>query len=485
MKTTCPILAILLFSCVGYGQQANVTATIASYAGGSVTATFQQQGGGSPPASQQQVSGPINSSGAFSLLAWNNAYSGYAPSATVFNICASGSNPSTCYSATVNISGSSQDISSAFAGAPTPPGSGGIGSVSGTAPIVAITTGDSVAVSCPSCATGSGLSGMTAGQVPVAATATTVTSSKPLAGTAAGIVTGPTSAINGDIAFFNGTTGQISDGALAGSAVVTLTGTQTLSNKTVNAVTPATFVFLDPTSSVQTQLNSKAPVASPTFTGTATIPIGLLGPGSAMNGDATSTPSTLMQVTATNSGSTSGIPSGYSCAIQHVLDSGTTYDAVANCKGNSISGRLFTYFSAGHALGSESYTQVSSLTSGGQYIAVGAVMGTNIFAPTAATATPGTGVTSITCATATCTSTRGTYTLVGGTATTGSLATIAWTATATAQACLVSQNGNGATGGSAVFVDLGHTVATTTGFTLTSAISVLGLNIVFDYICTP
>jgi hypothetical protein len=63
-------------------------------------------------------------------------------------------------------------------------------------------------------------------------------------------------------------------------ALVGTTDTQTLTNKTVNGVTPATFGFLDATSSIQTQVNAKAPVASPTFTGTVTAPtFNATGPG--------------------------------------------------------------------------------------------------------------------------------------------------------------------------------------------------------------
>ena len=42
-------------------------------------------------------------------------------------------------------------------------------------------------------------------------------------------------------------------------AVVGTTDTQTLTNKTLDGVTPATMAFVDPTSSIQTQLNSKVP----------------------------------------------------------------------------------------------------------------------------------------------------------------------------------------------------------------------------------
>src|ERR1039458_8544022 len=71
-------------------------------------------------------------------------------------------------------------------------------------------------------------------------------------------------------------------------AIVGTTDTQTLTNKTVDGVTPTVFGYLDPTSSVQTQLNGKAPLASPNFTGivtagttfsTAGLPISVIAKG--------------------------------------------------------------------------------------------------------------------------------------------------------------------------------------------------------------
>jgi len=53
---------------------------------------------------------------------------------------------------------------------------GTVTSVTGTSPIVS-SGGSTPAISCPTCVTSTGISGMTAGQVPVAATATTITSS--------------------------------------------------------------------------------------------------------------------------------------------------------------------------------------------------------------------------------------------------------------------------------------------------------------------
>ena len=56
---------------------------------------------------------------------------------------------------------------------------------------------------------------MTTGQIPVAASSSTVTSSKPLAGSGAGITTGPTTTTNGDCVEFAGTAGQIADSGSA------------------------------------------------------------------------------------------------------------------------------------------------------------------------------------------------------------------------------------------------------------------------------
>lgn len=71
---------------------------------------------------------------------------------------------------------------------------------------------------------GSGLSGMTSGQVAVAGSATTITSSKALAGSGTGITTGPTTSTNNDCVAFSGTTGQIQDTGspcAGGSAFIT------------------------------------------------------------------------------------------------------------------------------------------------------------------------------------------------------------------------------------------------------------------------
>jgi hypothetical protein len=96
---------------------------------------------------------------------------------------------------------------------------------------------------------------MTAGQIPVAATASTVTSSKPLAGAGAGITTGPTSSTSGDAVEYSGTSGQTADSGIAmpsaaGNATITQTiasGTATLGTASINSGQCATVVTVSAT----------------------------------------------------------------------------------------------------------------------------------------------------------------------------------------------------------------------------------------------
>ena len=81
----------------------------------------------------------------------------------------------------------------------------------GTAGYCLTSNGAGAAPTYQPCLQSSGVSGMTASQVPLAATATTITSSKAVAGSGSGLTTGPTSSTNGDCAEFNGTSGQIAD----------------------------------------------------------------------------------------------------------------------------------------------------------------------------------------------------------------------------------------------------------------------------------
>lgn len=94
-------------------------------------------------------------------------------------------------------------------------------------------------------------------------------------------------------------------------------------------------------------------------------------------------------------------------------------------------------------------------------------------------ATGASGVTSVTCQTAACNVSRGSYTVVGGTATTGTIVTLVWPTTTTAWVC--SADMNGGTG----FLGIGHSVATATGMNITAGITVVGTTFTFDYNCVP
>jgi hypothetical protein len=98
------------------------------------------------------------------------------------------------------------------------------------------------------------------------------------------------------------------------------------------------------------------------------------------------------------------------------------------------------------------------------------------------TYTAGTNVTSVACASGyTCTNTRGELTIVGGTATTGTIATVNFSAALAAAPgnCIVTQNGG------ATAFGLGHGQPTNSGFTITSAASVASATVTADYLCMP
>lgn len=123
-------------------------------------------------------------------------------------------------------------------------------------------------------------------------------------------------------------------------------------------------------------------------------------------------------------------------------------------------------------------TEQMRLKAAGNLIVVGTVT-SNLGTAAITSATPAAGVTSATCATAACTVSRGTYTVVGGTGTTGTFVTLLWPTTTTAWACSVVMNGG--TG----FLGLGHSVATATGMTVSAGVTILGTTFSFDYECQP
>lgn len=95
-------------------------------------------------------------------------------------------------------------------------------------------------------------------------------------------------------------------------------------------------------------------------------------------------------------------------------------------------------------------------------------------------ATGGTGISAVTCSTATCTNLRGTYTMTATAVSAGTILTLIWPTTTTAYACQVIQNGG------AISLGLGHNIATATGMTISIAVTApLTGSITIDYECQP
>jgi len=99
----------------------------------------------------------------------------------------------------------------------------------------------------------------------------------------------------------------------------------------------------------------------------------------------------------------------------------------------------------------------------------------------AATTTPGAGVTSATCTanSAQCLTAKGSLQIVGGAATTGTIATIAFNDSPKASIwCWATQNGG------ATYFGIGHSTPSTSSFSITAAVSVAGQTINIDYGCS-
>lgn len=112
-------------------------------------------------------------------------------------------------------------------------------------------------------------------------------------------------------------------------------------------------------------------------------------------------------------------------------------------------------------------------------INVGGVAVTPAISNAITTATGGSGTGTVTCLSAACTNLRGTYSVAGGTFTTGNFLTLVWPTTTTAYVCTATMNGG--TG----FLGVGNDVATATGMNISAGVTILGVTVTVNYSCRP
>lgn len=99
----------------------------------------------------------------------------------------------------------------------------------------------------------------------------------------------------------NGVSGTVATATTTPAITLTLGD---ITPTSTNGVSSTTMAFMDATSSVQTQLNAKSPIASPTFTGTATTPALIING----NGAVSSTPFSLTGALETGGSGTTTFP---------------------------------------------------------------------------------------------------------------------------------------------------------------------------------
>lgn len=124
-------------------------------------------------------------------------------------------------------------------------------------------------------------------------------------------------------------------------------------------------------------------------------------------------------------------------------------------------------------------TLVSASAGGNYWTTVGSSAIPESYGFPITSATGGSGTGTVTCLTATCTNLRGSYSVAGGTFTTGNFLTLVWPTTTTAYVCTATMNGG--TG----FLGIGNDVATATGMNITVGVNPATATVTVNYSCKP
>lgn len=189
----------------------------------------------------------------------------------------------------------------------------------------------------------------------------------------------------------------------------------------------------------------------------------------------------------TNSGSATVNVSGLGAKTLKQLDCSSNLAASALTGGDmyifAYNGTNFCQTSGGSGTGGFPITSPTGTISttncnSGPTCQIDVVQGPFVGSPV--TFTAGTNVTSVTCISTNCDVNGGTITIVGGTATTGTIATVNYSLISPApRSCQVTMDGG------ATFFGIGHGTPGTTSFTITSAVSIATATFSVDYQCKP